>query len=186
MDLSAKDEVITTAMTFCSTVNAIIHSGAKPILVDIDYNTGNIDVQAIKKAITKNTKAIIPVHYAGRPCDMKEILEIAKNNNLWIVEDCAHAIETEYQKKPAGTIGDYGCFSFYATKNLAIGEGGMILTKRASNAKKLKILSLHGMNNDAWKRYSSAGYNHYKVIAPGFKYNMTDMQAVIGIEQLKN
>ena len=183
--LGPKDEVITTAMTFCSTVNAIIHSGAKPILVDINYKTGNIDTDAIKKAITKKTKAIIPVHYAGRPCDMKEIIEIAKNNKLFVIEDCAHAIETEYASRPAGTIGDYGCFSFYATKNLAIGEGGMILTKKASDARKLKILSLHGMNNDAWKRYSASGYNHYKVVAPGFKYNMTDIQAVIGIEQLK-
>lgn len=183
--LKAKDEVITTAMTFCSTVNAIIHSGAKPVLVDINYSTGNIDIEAIKKAITKNTKAIIPVHYAGRPCDMKEVMEIAKDNNLFVIEDCAHAVETKYGSQPAGTIGDYGCFSFYATKNLAIGEGGMILTKKVSHAKKLKILSLHGMNNDAWKRYSSSGYKHYKVVAPGFKYNMTDMQAIIGIEQLK-
>ena len=184
-NLSPKDEVITTGMTFCSTVNSIIHSGAKPVLVDIDYNTGNISIDAIKSAITKNTKAIIPVHYAGRPCNMKEIMEIAKNNNLYVIEDCAHAIETKYKNKTAGTIGDYGCFSFYATKNLAIGEGGMILTKKVSNARKLKILSLHGMNNNAWKRYSASGYKHYKVVAPGFKYNMTDMQAVIGIEQLK-
>merc|ERR1711991_1310165 len=121
----------------------------------------------------------------GRPCNMSKIMEIAKNNNLRVIEDCAHAIETEYKGKKVGTIGDYGCFSFYVTKNLATGEGGMILTRTKEQTKKLKILSLHGMDNDAWKRYSSSGYRHYKVIAPGFKYNMTDMQAVIGIEQLK-
>lgn len=184
-NLGPKDEVITTAMTFCSTVNAIIHSGAKPVLVDIDYQTGNIDVKAIKNAVNKNTKAIVPVHYAGRPCNMTEIMEIAKNNKLLVIEDCAHAVETLYKKKPTGTIGDYGCFSFYATKNLAIGEGGMIITKNKNHCKRLKVLSLHGMNNDAWKRYSKNGYNHYKVVEAGFKYNMTDMQAVIGIEQLK-
>ena len=184
-NLGPKDEVITTAMTFCSTVNAIIHSGAKPVLVDIDYQTGNIDIKAIKNAVNKNTRAIVPVHYAGRPCNMTEIMEIAKNNKLLVIEDCAHAVETLYKKKPTGTIGDYGCFSFYATKNLAIGEGGMIITKNKNHCKRLKVLSLHGMNNDAWKRYSKNGYNHYKVVEAGFKYNMTDMQAVIGIEQLK-
>ncbi len=184
-NLGPNDEVITTAMTFCSTVNAIIHSGAKPVLVDIDYKTGNIDTNSIKHAINENTKAIVPVHYAGRPCNMTEIMNIAKNNNLIVIEDCAHAVETQYKKKPAGTIGDFGCFSFYATKNLAIGEGGMIITKNKNYSKRLKILSLHGMDNDAWKRYSNAGYRHYKVVEAGFKYNMTDMQAIIGIEQLK-
>ena len=153
-------------MTFCSTVNSIIHSGAKPVIVDIESSTGNIDINQIKKVINKNTKAIIPVHYAGRPCNMSKIMEIAKNNNLRVIEDCAHAIETEYKGKKVGTIGDYGCFSFYVTKNLATGEGGMILTRTKEKAKKLKILSLHGMDNDAWKRYSSSGYRHYKVIAP--------------------
>ena len=184
-NLKPKDEVITTSMTFCSTINAIIHSGATPVIVDINFKTGNIDIEKIKNAINKNTKAIIPVHYAGRPCEMKEIMEIAQDNNLYVIEDCAHAIEAEYRKKKIGTIGDYGCFSFYVTKNLATGEGRMILTKSAKKAKELKILSLHGMSKDAWKRYSSDGYNHYKVLVAGFKYNMTDVQAAIGLEQLK-
>ena len=124
--LSSKDEVITTSMTFCSTINAIIHSGAKPVIVDIDFETGNIDTESIKKSITKNTKAILPIHYAGRPCKMREIMEIAKSYNLKVIEDCAHSIETKYHNKHVGTIGDYGCFSFYVTKNLVTAEGNDI------------------------------------------------------------
>jgi len=184
-NLKPGDEVITTAMTFCSTVNSIIHSGATPIIVDINYETGNIDPDKILQAITKNTKAIIPVHYAGRACKMDEIMEIANKYKLTVIEDCAHAIETEYKGKKIGTIGDYGCFSFYVTKNLATGEGGMIISKSKKSYKRLQMLSLHGMDNNAWKRYSSDGYRHYKIEEAGFKFNMTDIQAALGINQLK-
>ncbi len=184
-NLKPGDEVITTSMTFCSTVNAIIHSGAIPVLADIDYNTGNIDVGSIKKVLSSKTKAIIPVHYAGQPCDMDAIIEIANEKKLKIIEDCAHAVETEYKGKKAGTLGDFGCFSFYSTKNLATGEGGMVLSKSISNSLKIKKLSLHGISKDAWKRFSHKGYNHYKVTEAGFKYNMMDLQAAIGLEQLK-
>ena len=122
------DEVITTSMTFCSTVNVIIHVGAKPILCDVDVTSKNINPKEISKKITKNTKAIIPVHYTGFPCDMDAIMDIAKKNNLHVIEDCAHAFETFYKGKRCGSFGITGCYSFYATKNIAIGEGGMVVT----------------------------------------------------------
>ena len=179
------DEVITTPMTFCATVNTIIHAGAIPILADINPQTYNIDPDEIRKKITKKTKAIIPVHFAGRACEMDEILSIASKHNLHIIEDCAHAIETEYHNKKAGTFGRFGCFSFYSTKNVVTGEGGMVLAKNAEDASKIKILGLHGMSKDAWKRFGDAGFKHYQVVECGYKYNMMDLQAAIGIHQLK-
>jgi dTDP-4-amino-4,6-dideoxygalactose transaminase len=172
-------------MTFCSTVNTIIHAGGRPVLVDIDPNTWNMDPSKLEEKITPKTKAIIPVHFAGRPCDMDEIIRIANQYNLKVIEDCAHAIESIYKGKKAGTIGDMGVFSFYATKNLAVGEGGMIISDNESLISKLKISALHGMSKDAWSRFSDDGYKHYKVEMAGFKYNMPDIQAAIGIHQLK-
>ena len=185
LNLNPEDEVITTAMTFCSTVNTIIHAGGRPVLVDIDPNTWNMDPSKLEEKITSKTKAIIPVHFAGRPCDMDEIIRIANQYNLKVIEDCAHAIESIYKGKKAGTIGDMGVFSFYATKNLAVGEGGMIISDNESLISKLKISALHGMSKDAWSRFSDDGYKHYKVEMAGFKYNMPDIQAAIGIHQLK-
>ena len=185
LDLKPGDEIITTAMTFCATVNTIIHAGAKPVLVDIDPITWNIDVNKIEEKINKNTKAIIPVHFAGRSCKMNKIMSIAKSYNLSVIEDCAHAIETEYYGKKAGTIGDFGVFSFYATKNLAIGEGGMVISNDEEKMSKIKALALHGMSKDAWNRFSDDGYKHYKVQHAGFKYNMPDLMASIGIHQLR-
>jgi dTDP-4-amino-4,6-dideoxygalactose transaminase len=179
------DEVITTPMTFCATVNAIIHAGATPVLADVDPHTMNIDPTEITKKITDRTSAILPVHFAGRPCNMDHILRIAKNNNLKVIEDCAHAIETEYKGGKAGTFGDFGCFSFYVTKNIVTGEGGMVLAKREDDIARVKILGLHGMSKDAWKRFSDTGYKHYQVVECGFKYNMMDLQAAIGIHQLE-
>jgi dTDP-4-amino-4,6-dideoxygalactose transaminase len=179
------DEVITTPLTFCATVNAIIHAGGTPILADIDPETLNIDPKEILKKVTSKTKAIIPVHFAGRACEMDEIVDIAKKNNLIIIEDCAHAIETEYKGQKAGTIGDFGCFSFYVTKNIVTGEGGMVLTPNKDYASRIKTLGLHGMTKDAWKRFGDDGYKHYQVVECGFKYNMMDLQASIGIHQLK-
>ncbi|MFC1753138.1 DegT/DnrJ/EryC1/StrS family aminotransferase [Thermoproteota archaeon] len=179
------DEIITTAMTFCATVNAIIHSGAKPVIVDCDFTNFCIDPALIRAKITSRTKAIIPVHFAGNACDMNAIMSIAKEYNLKVIEDCAHAIETTYKGRPVGTIGDFGCFSFYVTKNVVTGEGGMVLTKKNEYAGLLKNFALHGMSKDAWKRFSDDGYRHYQVIHAGFKYNMMDLQAAIGIHQLK-
>ena len=178
------DEVITTAMTFCATVNAIIHAGATPVLADVDAGTMNISPVEIEAKITPRTKAVIPVHFAGRPCDMDAISELARRHKLRIIEDCAHAIETEYKGCAAGTIGDFGCFSFYVTKNIITGEGGMILSRRAEDAARLKTLALHGMSADAWRRFGDQGYKHYFVEECGFKYNMTDIQAAIGIHQI--
>jgi dTDP-4-amino-4,6-dideoxygalactose transaminase len=179
------DEVITTPMTFCSTVNAIIHCGATPVLADCDPSTMNILPDEIEKKITSKTKAILPVHFAGRCCDMAAIMDLARTYDLLVIEDCAHAIESEYHGGKAGRFGDMGCFSFYVTKNVITGEGGMVITDDDRFAGRIKVLGLHGMSKDAWKRFSDEGYKHYQVIHPGFKYNMMDMQAAIGIHQLK-
>ncbi len=178
------DEVITTPMTFCATINAIVHSGAKPILADIDPVTMNINPEKIREAITCRTKAILPVHMAGRPCDMDPIIEIANQHDLMVIEDCAHAIETEYHGKKAGTFGDFGCFSFYATKNVVTGEGGIIIAKSEKHIARSKRLALHGMSKDAWRRFGDDGYKHYFIVECGFKYNMMDIQAALGIHQL--
>jgi len=179
------DEVITTPLTFCATINAVIHAGGTPVLADVDPHTMNIDPDEIEKKITDKTRAILPVHFAGRPCDMDSIMTIAGRWNLKVIEDCAHAIETEYKGRKAGTFGDFGCFSFYVTKNIVTGEGGMVLAKREDDIARIKILGLHGMSKDAWKRFSDAGYKHYQVVECGFKYNMMDLQAAIGIHQLE-
>jgi len=183
-DFNHGDEVITTPMTFCATVNSIIHAGATPVLADINPSTFNIDPSSVEAAITPNTKAIIAVHFAGHPCDMDALSSIASKHNLLLIEDCAHAIETLYKGKPAGTIGDFGCFSFYVTKNISTGEGGMILARNSDRLERIKTLALHGMSLDAWNRFGSKGYKHYDVVECGFKYNMMDLQASIGIHQL--
>lgn len=179
------DEVITTPFTFASTGNVIIHVGAKPVFVDIDRKTYNINPERIKETITPKTKAIVPVHYAGQPCDMKAIMEIAKDHNLFIVEDAAHAIGAEYENKKIGTFGTTTCFSFYVTKNITTGEGGAITINDEELADKLRILRLHGMSKDAWKRYSDKGSWYYEIADCGWKYNMTDIQAALGIHQIK-
>src|SRR6266849_5475498 len=179
------DEVITTPMTFCATVNAIVHAGATPVLADVDPLTMNIDPAEVEARITPKTKAILPVHFAGRSCDMEALTDIAERHRLKIIEDCAHAIETEYRGKKAGTFGDFGCFSFYVTKNVATGEGGMVVARRPEDASRIKVLALHGMSHDAWKRFGDEGFKHYQVVECGFKYNMMDIQAAIGLHQLR-
>lgn len=179
------DEVITTPMTFCATVNAIIHAGATPVLADIDPTTMNIDPNEIIKKVTSKTRVILPVHFAGRSCDMDALCTIAESYDFKIVEDCAHAIETEYKGRKTGSFGDFGCFSFYVTKNVITGEGGMVIARRESDAARIKMLALHGMTKDAWNRFSDEGHKHYYVAECGFKYNMMDLQAAIGIHQLK-
>ncbi len=177
-------EVITTPMTFCASVNASIHAGLNPVLADIDPLSQNIDPAAIEAAITPRTRAILPVHFAGRPCEMDSIMAIARKHGLVVIEDCAHAIETTYRGRKAGTFGDFGCFSFYATKNVVTGEGGMIVGRDELSIARAKMLALHGMSKDAWHRFGDQGYKHYQVIEAGFKYNMMDLQAAIGIHQL--
>ncbi|MBT9314592.1 DegT/DnrJ/EryC1/StrS family aminotransferase [Leptothoe spongobia] len=184
-ELDPGDEVITTPLTFCATVNTIIHAGAKPVLADVDPMTMNIDPAQVEAKITPKTKAIIAVHFAGRSCDMDALCLIAKRHNLKLIEDCAHAIETEYKGRKAGTLGDFGCFSFYVTKNIVTGEGGMVLCREESDASRIKVLALHGMSKDAWKRFGDDGYKHYYVTECGFKYNMMDLQGAIGLHQLK-
>ncbi len=184
-ELNAGDEVITSALTFCATVNAIIHAGATPVLADVDAVTMNLDPNQVEAKITPKTRAIIPVHFAGRPCDMDALLDVAARHRLQIIEDCAHAIESEYHGRQTGTFGDFGCFSFYVTKNVVTGEGGMVLARRAEDIARIKVLALHGMSKDAWRRFSDEGYKHYQVVAAGFKYNMMDLQAAIGIHQLQ-
>ncbi|MCK4352708.1 DegT/DnrJ/EryC1/StrS family aminotransferase [candidate division WOR-3 bacterium] len=193
------DEVITTPYTFISTAETIIHTGATPVFVDIDPKTLNINPEKIEFRIRNfpkgsrphrdgaelRIKAIMPVHIAGQPCDMDEILDIAKRYNLIVIEDAAHALSAEYKGKKIGTIGDVTCFSFYATKNLTTGEGGMITTDDTDLAEKMRILSLHGMSRDAWKRYTKEGSWYYEILDEGYKYNMSDIQSAIGITQLQ-
>jgi perosamine synthetase len=163
----------------------VCYFNAKPVIVDVQRDTYNIDIKEIEKAITKKTRAIIPVHYGGQPCDMDEILYIAKKNNIHVIEDAAHALPSFYKEKIIGSLGDVTCFSFYATKTLATGEGGMICTDDEEIAHRCEVMRLHGINKDAWKRYSEEGSWFYEVIAPGFKYNFTDIQAALGLAQLK-
>jgi dTDP-4-amino-4,6-dideoxygalactose transaminase len=177
-------EVITTPLTFCATVNAILHAGLTPVLADVDPVTQNIDPAAIEAAITPRTRAILPVHLSGRPCEMDRILEIARRHGLLLIEDCAHAVETQWHGRQAGTMGDFGCFSFYVTKNVVTGEGGMIVARDENLIARARILALHGMSKDAWHRFSDKGYKHYQVVECGFKYNMMDLQAALGIHQL--
>ena len=184
-DVRPGDEVITTALTFCSTVNAIIHAGATPVLADVGAETMNIDAADVERKVTPRTRAIVPVHFAGRPCDMDQLGALCRRHGLKMIEDCAHAIETEFHGRKAGTFGDFGCFSFYVTKNVVTGEGGMVLARNESDSARVKTLALHGMDKDAWKRFSDEGYKHYQVVECGFKYNMMDLQAAIGIHQLR-
>ena len=184
-EISEGDEVITTPFTFTATVNVIIHQGAKPVFVDIERDTYNIDPEKVENVISDKTKAIIPVHYAGHPCEMDKIIKIAREYNLIVIEDAAHALGASYKGKKIGNIGDVTSFSFYATKNITTGEGGMVTTNNNEIAEKIRLYRLHGISKDAWKRYSSEGSWYYEVIYPGYKYNMTDIQAAIGIHQLK-
>ena len=179
------DEVILPTMTFPATAEIVCYFKAKPVMVDVDEDTLNISLEAIEKAITPKTKAIIPVHYAGQPCDLDEIHAIAKKHNLKVLEDAAHALPAKYKGKKIGTISDVTCFSFYATKTLSTGEGGMVCTNDEEIAERVKIMRLHGINRDAWKRYTESGSWYYEVVAPGYKYNFTDLQASLGLPQLK-
>jgi len=178
------DEVITSTLTFCSTANVIIHLGAKPVLVDVRADTLGIDPAEVEKKLTQDTKAIIPVHYAGHPCSMDDISAIASSKSIPVVEDAAHALGAEYRGKKIGALSALSCFSFYPIKNITTGEGGAITLNDEELAEKIRLYSLHGMSRDAWKRYSSKGAWYYEVLYPGFKYNMTDLQAALGLCQM--
>ena len=184
-DIGQGDEVITTPLTFCATANVVVHRGAVPVFADVREEDLNIDPEEIEKKITPRTKAIIPVHLAGRPCAMDEILDIARQHGLLVIEDAAHAVGARYRGRMIGSIGDVTAFSFYATKNLTTAEGGMVTTDDAKLAERMRLLSLHGISRDAWKRYSADGSWYYEVLEAGYKYNMTDIQAALGIHQLR-
>jgi dTDP-4-amino-4,6-dideoxygalactose transaminase len=178
------DEVVTSPITFASTANVIVNVGATPVFCDVQPDTLNLDPSGLEAVVTPRTKAIIAVHFAGHPCDMDEILEIAGRHGVPVVEDAAHAAEAEYRGRATGSIGAAGAFSFYATKNMTSGEGGMLTTNDDALAERVAILGLHGLSRDAWKRYGDEGYKHWDVVAPGFKYNMSDIQAALADVQL--
>ena len=182
--IGSDDEVITTPYTFTATAEAIRYVGAKPVFVDIHPDTLNIDTSKIEQVITPRTKAILPVHIAGIPCDMNVLQDISQRHNLTLIDDAAHAIPVEYRGQHIGSIGDLSAFSFYANKNLTTGEGGMITTNNDAFAKPLRTMRLHGIDKDAWARQSQRNIWHYDIATEGYKYNMTDIQAAMGLCQL--
>jgi len=182
--ISPGDEVITTPMTFAASSNVIEHVGAKPVFVDVEADTLNIDPDSVRQALTPQTKAILPVHYAGHPAELGAIMSIADEHNLHVIEDAAHALPAKYKGRPIGSFGNPTAFSFYATKNLTTAEGGM-LTGTPEFIDKARIISLHGMSRDSWQRYGKSGSWYYEVVMPGFKYNMSDIQAAMGLVQLR-
>ena len=179
------DEVITTPMTFTATAAVIEHLGARPVFADCTAQTLNIDPAEIQRRLSPRTKAILPVHFAGQACDMDAIAEVARGAGVPVIEDAAHAIPTRYKGRMVGTLSDVTCFSFYATKNVTTGEGGMVVTDRDDIMERMRLMHLHGMSRDAWKRYTQNGSWSYEILAPGFKYNLTDIAAAIGIHQLR-
>lgn len=178
------DEVLVPTTTFTATAEVVTYLGAKPVLVDVDPHALNADPIDIERKITPHTKAIIPVHFGGNPCNMAEINDVAAQHDLHVIEDAAHALPATYRGKRVGSISELTAFSFYATKTLTTGEGGMVTTANHEYAQRLQLMRLHGIAGDAWKRYRSEGSWCYEVLEPGFKYNLTDLQAALGIVQL--
>lgn len=184
MDLQPGDEVITTPLTFAASLNVIILSGAKPVLVDIDPKTFNIDLNKLEDAITTKTRVIMPVHFAGLPLDLDVLYQIAEKHDVRVLEDAAHAIGTEYKGKKVGSFGDTQVFSFHPNKNMTTGEGGCVATRDEDLAKKVSLLRFHGIDREAWNRFGKSGSQDYEIVLPGFKYNMMDIQAALGLHQL--
>jgi dTDP-4-amino-4,6-dideoxygalactose transaminase len=182
--VGAGDEVITSPITFASTANVIVHRGARPVFVDVEPDTFNIDATRIERAVTPRTKALIPVDFAGQPCDLDAVLSIGARHGLPVIEDAAHSIGAGYRGRRVGGVADMTCFSFYATKNITSGEGGALTTNRQEWAERIAVMALHGISRDAWKRYGAEGYRHWDIIAPGYKYNMFDLQAALVRSQL--
>lgn len=185
LELKPGDEVITTPMTFAATLNTIVLAGGRPVLVDVEPGTYNMDVTRIEQAITKRTRAIMPVHFAGLPVDLDPLYDIANRRGLRVIEDAAHAIGTEYKGKRIGGFGDIQVFSFHPNKNMTTGEGGCVVTRDEKLASDTALLRFHGMDREAWNRFGKKGSQHYEIIAPGYKYNMMDIQAALGLHQLK-
>lgn len=185
LGLQEGDEVITTPITFVATLNTIEHVGAKPVLVDVDLDTYNINIEQVKAAITSRTRVIMPVHYAGIPVDLDPLYELAAKHNIRVIEDAAHAIGSKYKDKLIGSFGDIQVFSFHPNKVMTSGEGGCVTTRDDELAKKLGVMRFHGIDREAWNRNAKEGSQHYDVIEPGYKYNMMDIQAAIGIHQLQ-
>ncbi|OQW37818.1 MAG: UDP-4-amino-4,6-dideoxy-N-acetyl-beta-L-altrosamine transaminase [Nitrospira sp. SG-bin1] len=183
--VSEGDEVLVPTMTFAATAEVVTYFKARPVLIDCEQDTLNLDTGRLRQAITDKTKAIIPVHFAGHPCDLKPIHAIAQAHNLHVIEDAAHALPARYHGKMIGGISDATCFSFYATKNITTGEGGMVTTNNGEWAARMRMMSLHGLSRDAWNRYSAQGSWYYEILSPGFKYNLTDIAAALGLAQLK-
>jgi dTDP-4-amino-4,6-dideoxygalactose transaminase len=179
------DEVITTPLTFAACANVIVQQGATPVLADICPDDLNIDPEQVRRRVTPRTRAVMAVHYAGQPCRVDELLDIARHHRLFLIEDAAHATGASYRGRMIGSIGDATAFSFYATKNLATGEGGMLTTNHPDVDERARIMTLHGMSRDAWKRYDRGGSWYYEIIAPGYKYNLSDIQAALGLVQLR-
>jgi dTDP-4-amino-4,6-dideoxygalactose transaminase len=184
LELKPGDEVITTPMTFAATLNTIVLAGGKPVLVDVELDTYNMDVSKLAKAITNRTCAIVPVHFAGLPVDLDPLYHLANKHGLRVIEDAAHAIGTEYKGKRIGAFGDTQVFSFHPNKNMTTGEGGCVVTRDDKLAEKIALLRFHGMDREAWNRFGKSGSQHYEIIAPGLKYNMMDIQAALGLHQL--
>jgi dTDP-4-amino-4,6-dideoxygalactose transaminase len=182
--LSEGDEVLVPTMTFAATAEVVLYFRARPVLVDCEPDTLNVDPEGLERAISKRTRALIPVHYAGHACDMAPILQIAQTHRLKVIEDAAHALPASYNGQRVGTFGELACFSFYATKTICTGEGGMVTTANPEYAESVRMMSLHGISKDAWKRYSAEGSWYYEIVRPGFKYNMTDIAATLGLVQL--
>jgi dTDP-4-amino-4,6-dideoxygalactose transaminase len=182
--ISRGDEVLVPTTTFTATAEVVTYLGARPIFVDIEPKSLNINTHDLERKITSHTKAIIPVHFAGTPCDLTEILEIAEQHKLHVMEDAAHALPASYKGRLIGTISELTAFSFYATKTLTTGEGGMITTENEDFARRMQVMRLHGIGRDAWKRYGAEGSWFYEVLEAGFKYNLTDLQAALGTVQL--
>ena len=182
--VSEGDEVILPSLTFCATANVIVHRRATPVFAEIDEASYTLDPASFEQRITPRTKAVIPVHHGGQVCDMRRINEIAREHGITVIEDAAHAAGAKLDDVPVGNISAFTSFSFYATKNLTTGEGGMLTTNDPAAAERIRVLALHGISADAWKRYSKEGSWYYEVLEPGFKYNMTDIQASIGLHQL--
>jgi perosamine synthetase len=180
----AGDEVIVPTMTFAATAGVVRHLGAVPVLVDVRASDHNVDVAAIERAITARTRAIVPVHFAGAPADMDEIVPAARSHGIAVIADAAHAFPCRYRERNVGTLADITCFSFYATKTMTTGEGGAAVTSNPDWADRMRIMSLHGISRDAWKRYMAGGNWYYEIVAPGFKYNLGDIAAALGLVQL--
>jgi len=185
LDVEPGDEVITTPMTFVATLNTVVHCGAVPVLADIDASTLNLRVEEIERKITARTKAIVPVHYVGQPVDLDPILEIAASRGLAVLEDAAHAVGAEYKGRRIGSFPTTSVFSFHPNKNMTTGEGGMVVTEDESVFEKASLLKFHGMDKESWKRFAKTGSPRYDVAIPGYKYNMMDIQAALGLHQLR-